>query len=196
MLHRPHDALPYLREAIAIDADSDTTINNLIYTLLNLGQLEEALIQANDVTAKYPDSPSGYLMRGFVQTQLAQTKSAMESFERCWQLEQTAAIAVSNALFTLLYRDDLNDEEYLQQLHTWVDRLPQPKKTYQQWRGEGDLNPDRRLKIGYLSGDLRSHPVSFFLEPILANHDQTQVEVYCYDTTPLRTRPRTRRHFQ
>jgi predicted O-linked N-acetylglucosamine transferase (SPINDLY family) len=41
-------------------------------------------------------------------------------------------------------------------------------------------NPERRLKIGYVSADLRQHSVAFFMEPVLAHHDKTQVEVFCY----------------
>ncbi len=38
----------------------------------------------------------------------------------------------------------------------------------------------RRLRIGYLSGDLLLHTVSFFLLPVLEHHDHEQVEVFCY----------------
>jgi len=39
---------------------------------------------------------------------------------------------------------------------------------------------DKRLRIGYVSPDFRRHPVCYFFEPILANHDRSAVEVYCY----------------
>ena len=38
----------------------------------------------------------------------------------------------------------------------------------------------RPLKIGYVSADFRSHSVAYFFEPILACHDRTRFEVYCY----------------
>lgn len=41
-------------------------------------------------------------------------------------------------------------------------------------------DPDRRLRVGYVSPDLRRHSVAFFFEPLLANHDPEQVETYCY----------------
>ena len=50
----------------------------------------------------------------------------------------------------------------------------------------------QRLRIGYVSPDLREHPVAFFLEPILACHDHQHVELFCYadvtqpDATTLR----------
>lgn len=43
-----------------------------------------------------------------------------------------------------------------------------------------DRNPDRKLRIGYVSGDFRTHAVTFFLESVLAAHDHAGVEVTCY----------------
>lgn len=40
----------------------------------------------------------------------------------------------------------------------------------------------RRLKIGYVSGDLRQHSIAFFMEPVLAHHDARQVDVHVYST--------------
>src|SRR5205814_1038940 len=47
-----------------------------------------------------------------------------------------------------------------------------------------DKDPQRRLRIGYISPDLRQHPVMKFLEPILAHHDHAAVEVFCYSDAP------------
>lgn len=43
-------------------------------------------------------------------------------------------------------------------------------------------NPDRRLKVGYVSGDLRQHSVAFFMEPVFAHHNPAEVEVFVYST--------------
>ncbi len=37
------------------------------------------------------------------------------------------------------------------------------------------------LKVGYVSPDFRRHPVGRFMEAVLAHHDRTRVEVFCYD---------------
>jgi predicted O-linked N-acetylglucosamine transferase (SPINDLY family) len=37
------------------------------------------------------------------------------------------------------------------------------------------------MRIGYVSANLREHPICYFLEPILAAHDHTSFEIYCYD---------------
>lgn len=45
-----------------------------------------------------------------------------------------------------------------------------------------DPDPDRRLRIGLLSPDLRLHAMSYFIEPLLRHHDGAEWEVYCYST--------------
>ena len=37
-----------------------------------------------------------------------------------------------------------------------------------------------KLKIAYISPDLRGHPVSYFMESILRDHNRDNVEVYCF----------------
>jgi protein O-GlcNAc transferase len=41
-------------------------------------------------------------------------------------------------------------------------------------------DPDRVLRIGYVSSDLCRHPVASFLEPVLKGHDRTKFVVTCY----------------
>lgn len=41
-------------------------------------------------------------------------------------------------------------------------------------------DPERRLRVAYVSPDLRDHSVSFFLEPILACHDRAMFEPRLY----------------
>jgi protein O-GlcNAc transferase len=47
-----------------------------------------------------------------------------------------------------------------------------------------DLDSERRLSIGYVSGDFREHSISYFIEPILANHDRSRFRIFCYDSWP------------
>ena len=47
-------------------------------------------------------------------------------------------------------------------------------------------NPYRKLKIGYVSGDLRQHSIAFFIEPIFKHHDPEQVDVHVYSTSGIK----------
>jgi protein O-GlcNAc transferase len=41
-------------------------------------------------------------------------------------------------------------------------------------------DPHKRLRIGYVSPDFRNHSCAWFIEPVLASHNQSNVEIYCY----------------
>jgi protein O-GlcNAc transferase len=42
------------------------------------------------------------------------------------------------------------------------------------------VDPERRLRVGYISADFRDHSASMVFSPVLAGHDHEAVEVYCY----------------
>ena len=46
----------------------------------------------------------------------------------------------------------------------------------------GDRTADKRLRVGYVSPDLREHSIRYFIEPIIAGHDRAQAQVVCYAT--------------
>src|SRR2546427_479918 len=41
----------------------------------------------------------------------------------------------------------------------------------------------RRLRVGYVSGDFNYHPVGLFMLPLLEHHDRKRFEAYCYATS-------------
>lgn len=49
-----------------------------------------------------------------------------------------------------------------------------------------DADPERRLRIGYVSRDFCLHSVASFVEPVIAHHDRGRYEVYCYYTRDYR----------
>jgi protein O-GlcNAc transferase len=49
-----------------------------------------------------------------------------------------------------------------------------------------DANPQRRLRLGYLSPNFSAHSVSYLIEPVLAHHDRSAFEVYAYHTARAR----------
>lgn len=70
--------------------------------------------------------------------------------------------------------------ESLQRLHEqWDLRFARPLATT--WQPHtNDRNPERRLRLGILSGDLRHHAVAYCVTPVLEQLDRNQFEVYAY----------------
>ena len=49
-----------------------------------------------------------------------------------------------------------------------------------------DKDPDRRLRIGYVSPDFREHVAMTLFEGVLLNHDRARFEIFVYDATAFR----------
>jgi len=45
-----------------------------------------------------------------------------------------------------------------------------------------DLNPDRILKIGYISGDLKNHSIRYFIESYFKLHDREKFQIHAFMT--------------
>lgn len=43
--------------------------------------------------------------------------------------------------------------------------------------------PHRRLRVGYVSPNFAEHSVAYYSEPVIASHDRSAFEVYCYHTS-------------
>jgi predicted O-linked N-acetylglucosamine transferase (SPINDLY family) len=112
---------------------------------------------------------------------LGRLRSAEQAYRRAIALDP-AELRFRLMLLFLLGQDVATSPEALLAEHrrfaaALVDRMPQG--TFPAARF---ADPERRLRIGYLSGDFRMHPVAFFIEPVLAARDRTAFEVFCYQT--------------
>jgi predicted O-linked N-acetylglucosamine transferase (SPINDLY family) len=56
-------------------------------------------------------------------------------------------------------------------------------------RHDAQPNPDRRLKLAYVSADVGQHILALMLEPALKGHDRSRFEVFLYDNA-VRAQPR------
>ncbi len=113
--------------------------------------------------------------------------------EGCWRDEEAlaacrAALALHpeferlhTSYFTLLNRAGADPLLILQAHRRWAERYAAPHP--RELQHGNTPQADRRLRIGYVSADLREHAVSHFLLPLLEQHDAAGFEVYCYSNT-------------
>ena len=85
----------------------------------------------------------------------------------------------SNVLVNAHFEANLNPEALLAQHREFGRALAEHVGLARREHPNG-RDPERRLRIGYVSPDLNEHPVSHFLEPVLREHDRGAFEVYCY----------------
>jgi predicted O-linked N-acetylglucosamine transferase (SPINDLY family) len=67
---------------------------------------------------------------------------------------------------------------------TWLPAPAGPLGAAAPAHGGVPAQAHRRLRIGYVSPDFREHCQALFTLPLLAHHDRTQFEIYCYADLP------------
>ena len=99
-----------------------------------------------------------------------------------------------NLLLALNYVPGVAPQEIYAEHVRWAERYANPLAG--NWAHRNDRDPDRRLRVGYVSPDFCRHSVAFFLEPLLEAHDRRDVKVYCYSDTaaPDEVTERLRHH--
>jgi protein O-GlcNAc transferase len=105
---------------------------------------------------------------------------AVALYQRAVDANPTSNVAHSNLLMSLNYRSD-SPSELLHAHQKWANGLPSDQSKFpRRQENVGAVQDNPRIKIGYVSGDFRSHSVAYFLEPILEHHDKKKFEIYCY----------------
>ncbi|RYH71101.1 MAG: tetratricopeptide repeat protein [Alcaligenaceae bacterium] len=152
--------------------------------LAERGDFAPAVRAFNDALALGNESASVYSNLGTALVQIGDHESAIEMLKKAQDLAPDSALAASNYLLSIQYTAKLTKAEKFAVAQAFAERFENPLIT--QW---GNYRQDvgttkRRMRIGYVSGDLRNHALAFFFEPIIACHDKARFEVFCYYTHP------------
>lgn len=151
---------------------------NLGSCLQALGCLEEA-INAYQKALKYdPANPGIFDKLSCALSEQGKQVEAILHHRKALAIAPNDSIAHSNLLLTLHYLPGLTPDEIFAEHRRWGQRqniVPGGVARHANTR-----DPERRLRVGYVSSDFRAHSVAFFLEPLLVNHNRTVVETVCY----------------
>ncbi len=121
---------------------------------------------------------------------------AEQSLRRALELQPDFAMAHSNLLFLLAARAQLPPDKLLEAQRYWDEVHGREGRMHQLPARVTDADTERRLKIGYVSPDLRTHAVSQFFEPLLAAHDRSRFEIFCYANHESRLSDATTEHLR
>lgn len=174
-------AAQFYRKALELKPDFVQALSNLGAALEQqgyLGDAERHLRRALALSAD--DSEANFNLGNMLQAQ-GRPDEAVDCYRKVLAgrpIRSTPA-AHHNLLFCSNYLPDISMTglyaEYQVWQKRWADVVPQPAAEFKQSR-----SAERRLRIGYLSPDYRQHPAAHFIYPLLAQHDRSKVEVYCY----------------
>ncbi len=183
LAQRTGPAIDDLRAVLAADPRDDATRAILAQTLEAADRLPEALALLDEASDRLAASPR---LRECRANALLASGRADEALDICRELvaqrpddPTLAARAASVALYAA--RTSL---EEIKQFASRYGRLVSVSTPVSRQPFDNIRDPDKRLRIGFVGGDFRSHAVMRFFEPLLDARDPDRLEFRCYMTMP------------
>jgi len=173
---RLDEAITCHEKALALKPDHAAGWVNFGFTLRVAGRTPEALRCHERALAMAPDFAAARFGRAQAFQQLHQIREAVAEYDAYLRLQPHSNEARSNRLFALQNLAEYSREQifaghvaYGRSLGTF----PPPQFC-------NEAVPEKRLRVGVLSPDLRTHSCAYFLEPLLRNLNPEQFELYLY----------------
>ena len=172
------EAVACYERALALRPDYAEAHNNLGNVLRDSLKLSDAVARYERALALKPDYAEAYNNLGAALQEQGKLTEAVSFYERALTLKPDYVDACSSLGFCLNYDDTATTNHIFAAHRDWNKRFGRPDLVPKSYAN--NCSPGRRLKIGYVSPDLRHHSVAYFIEPLLKEHDRQLVEIYCY----------------
>lgn len=168
------------RYAIEAGPGRGEILNNLGIALGRQGRFQEAADAFGRGAALAPARAEIHRNRGLVLLRQGRTPEARACYERAVTLAPADAEAHSNLIFVLDLDPAASATDTAAERRRWGARHGHASVVEAQHR---NTDPERRLRVGYVSADFRLHSAADVLAPVVLGHDRDAVEVICYSGT-------------
>lgn len=142
------------------------------------GQAGAALPHLQALHAAAPDDLEGLIKLGNCLNTLGMIGVAAPYYARVVALSPGHLPAISSAISSADYSAELPPSENTRNRRSLMQAFADPRRATT-WSNSRD--PARRLRLGYVSPDFRSHVAMVLFEDVLRHHDTSSFEVFCYD---------------
>ena len=176
-------ALAHFREALAVDPNHLAALHDIGSVCLKQGDLDEAIVCFRRALAVEPGYADAHLNLGTALAALGRTEEARASLHRAIALAVSPAFARqarSNLLMLESAADDAAPDAFSVEARQYGSEVAATATPFADWHARPR---DAPLCVGFVSGDLRMHPVGYFLEGVLAQLADYGIEAIAYPTT-------------
>ncbi len=180
---RTDEAVACFERSLAAAPGDPGGLTGLGLALLARGDLARARDCLQRVAEAQPDSAQAANNLATAHRAQGDLQRAIEWYRRALALQPDASDAWSNLLGALNYLPELPLAELFAEHRRYGERLEAPLQAH--WPAhDNDRDPERPLRVGYVSADFREHAMAFSILPVLAHHDPARFEVFCYANHP------------
>lgn len=186
-LKRFDEALASYDQAIKIEPCHIKAHSNRGLLLIQMKRFDDALEAYKTVIPLDPNDAQAYYDCGAVLHEQGKFKEAISFYRKALSIDPNHEPARNNILFVQSYTGISKPLDYLYEAKSWeLGRLTNEQRINAKKRSfSNQSSNNRRLKIGYVSGDFNYHAVSYFTEAVFRAHNSSRVEVFAYYTNPF-----------
>ena len=168
-----------LQQALGIRPDYPGALANLGLLYADQDRVDDAEDMLRHAKSIDPCDAAVNIALANLLLKTGRSSEAGLAFGEALEHDTTLPELRSGFLFSLNFNPDLDPvavfDAHVQQ---GVEMTRTAGPPFVIWNNSPD--PDRRLKVGYVSGDLGLHPTGLFLRPVLEQHDRSRFEIHCY----------------
>jgi len=192
------EAAACFRSAVQLNPDLVSGHGNLGNVLLGLHLYVDAMASYRRVLEIDPDNADAHNNLGNVFKEIGQLEAAEASYRNALTSNPDSALARSNLLLVKNYLADQPVEQLLGEARQFGERVMRQAPSPLAFMNRPDVS--KCLRVGFVSADLRSHPVGFFLDSVLAalaTEAAGRLELFAYSNSRVNdpVTDRIKRHF-
>jgi predicted O-linked N-acetylglucosamine transferase (SPINDLY family) len=172
-------AVDAFRGAVALRPEVAEMHGNLGAMLRSNGQFDAAELSLREALRLNPDLAPGHANFGLMLFDQGRIPEAIAAYDRGLQRNPGYQPLWRNRIATVLYDPARDETAHRDLLRRYEAQFAAP--VYAQARpADRPVDPERRLRVGYVSSDLIDHPVARNLRPVLEHRDREKFELVAY----------------
>ena len=179
-LSRHDEARPHFEKALALRPVFTQAMKNLGEACRLAGELESAEIWLRKAMSLAPNNHEHWNNLAAICKDAGRMNEAKEHFEHAIELEPREHRIYSNMLLALVHDPGTSAKDHSAKAFGWDARHAAAVTPLQPSEPKSG---SERLRIGFVSADLRRHAVAYFVEPLWREMDGERFEIVAYSNS-------------
>ncbi|MBF0194323.1 MAG: tetratricopeptide repeat protein [Magnetococcales bacterium] len=174
-----NEAIVTLQKAISFNPSFATAYYNLGNAQVYMGKLDDSIASFKKAISIQSDYAQAHSNLGKAYSDQCKLDEAIACFKQAILLQPDMVQTYSNLLLCSQYIYSQNLDNLLA-LHKECANIPALSIAQQCFVHKNNKNPNRKLRIGFVSADFGHHPIGYFLSGFFERHNNKEIEIICY----------------
>lgn len=177
-LHKNVEALDLIERAASIVKNDERVYYNHAKILTSNNRFLEAEALYKKSLEIKPEFVEALINLGNIYLLSGRAMDAYRMYKSAYDIHPDNHDAASNMLMSLNYTDVVSARDCVLLHETWAKNLNTNRHTLS--ANIEDRPKNKKLRVGYISPDLRKHSVAYFFDAILRYSNSDQIKNHCY----------------